>query len=376
MNTPQYFEDLQNIHDDNNNPALPGLVHSNHPVYPIRYVAHKTQDRLVKALLKQPKIFWRFLKKHWWKTFITGAFLAYMFSPEIWYFKNQWKRIKSDDKTKKEFWLDSVYQTTDWETNTIVKLVSWVAHKEDVDSLSSLYWHKQAFDTMYANTPQDTLMYTCLVTIFMELHNPHTSFDGDYKRDILGDALWYDYWHVNAKVDEFKANMQIANIRSTGVFSDTTSLYHTMDSTATAEGRKLLPADITKKIHELNRSWARYIVDKIVAELWHIRWLHRDGLIRYYMDYLWNYVKGSFQQKNLYDKPWTEEYETHSVDNWRWQWEEWIIIAKFLKLYEENMPKDSKRHTVRLASFYNWFFENYQDLVKAWFYIQKAEKMK
>ncbi len=377
MNTPRTFEELKNIHDDiHHNTALAGVVYSNNPIWSVLYVANKTQDRLAKALLKQPKKFWRFLRKNRWKTFLMWYFLAYMFSPEIGYFKNQWKRVKADEKIKKETWLDSVYHTNDWETNTVVKLVSWIADQQDIDSLSKLYWHKQAFDTMYANTPKDTLMYKCLATMFMKLHNPHTSFAGDYKRDILWDALWYDKWHVSAKVDEFQSNMQIANIKNTWVFADTASLYHTMDSTATVQWKPLLPQDLTKKIHELNKSWARYILNKIVAELWHIRGLHRDWLIRYYTDYLWNYLKNSFHQKSLYTKEWTKEYMTHNIDNGWWNWEEWVIIAQFIRLYEEQMPKNSKRHMERLASFYNWFFENYQDPVKSAFYREKAKKMK
>lgn len=365
-------EDLQNDHDDMQNPALAGLLYSDNPVWWVIYVGNMIQDRLAKALLKaSPKKVLRFLKKNRGKTFLTWAFLSYMFSPEIWYFKNQWQRVPSDAKIKKEIWLDSVYETKDRETNTIVKLVSWVASQEDVDSLTSLYWNKAAFDTMYANTPRDTVLYKCLGNLFLSLDNPHAWFHGDYKRDILWNVLWYDKSHVAAKVDELRSNMQVANIQTTWVFGNIVNA----DTVSTTEATAITDS-ISKQINSLNKHWSTYILNNIMAELWHIRGFQREWLVKYYVDYTFDYIKNIWNQRWLYHMKNAKEQLTHTLDNGRANWEEGILIATLLKMYEEHMPKNSRFHIQRLINFYDWYFENYKDPVKASLYKEKLVRMK
>lgn len=64
------------------------------------------------------------------------------------------------------------------------------------------------------------MLWRSLIT----LHNPHSTFGWDYKRDILWDALWYDNSHVSAKVEELESKKQIFNIADIWVFADTTNL--------------------------------------------------------------------------------------------------------------------------------------------------------
>ena len=89
------------------------------------------------------------------------------------------------------------------------------------------------------------------------------------------------------------------------------------------------------------------------------------------MNYAGNYIKHWFAQKPLYSKPNTVEYQTHHEDRGRAKGEEGILIAKMLKLYEQRMPENSKRHIARLISFYDWYFESYSDPIKAKFYREK-----
>lgn len=309
--------------------------------------------------------------------FVTWSFLAYMFSPQIGYDKHAWWWVKADEKTKKEFGIDSLYQTTDRETNTLVRLVSWLADSSSVDSLIKLYWHKEAFDTLYLNTPRDTLMYRCLAEVLMSLYNPHMWFHWDYKRDILWDALWYDNTKVSAKVDEFSATMQVGNIKNIGIFADTLDYRKKQDSIQIALWKPpLTDEEFTAKLISLNKTWAKYIANKIFAEAWHIRWIHREWVIRYYMNYFGDYIKSWFKQKSLYEQPWSQENRTHNEDIWWWQWEEWILIAQFLQLYENNMPANSIRHLDRLITFYETYFGNYTDTKKSALYREKVAVLK
>ena len=369
MDSPKSFRELEQVHS---------RIHSK-----TAYYSHHIKE----ALLRPVTWTAHFLKKYW-TSIIAAWALLYMFSPEIWYFKNKWWRVPVDEKTKKEFWIDSIYQTNDWETNTIVRLVTGLADKNDIDSLVKLYWHQQAFDTLFASAVKDTLLYKCYGDLLISIHNPHATFWWDYKRDFLWDALWYDRSHVNAKVEELQSKKQISNIKDKWVFSDTSNIKARLDSSLRKKNILLTEAALLDVLHRLNAGktitvdsisyswWIPKIFNSLLAEDGHISLLHKEWLIRNYLNYAGNYIKNWFKQDHLYWEANTVENQTHEEDRWWARGEEWILIAKLLKMYEERMPKNSVWHIERIALFYNWYFEHYKDPVKSQFYQDRLKTLK
>lgn len=184
-----------------------------------------------------------------------------------------------------------------------------------------------------------------------------------------------------AKVDEFRAYMQIWNVKKLGMFSDTNNLKHTLDSIAISNKKEPLDSiAYNNKILSLFQQWAKKITNNIFAEAWHIRGMHKDGVIKYYIDYTLDYVRSWFTQRSLYKKQWSQEHRTHTEDLWYALWDEWILVTQFIKLYEKNMSHTNEFHIKRMIDFLDWYFENYSDPVKAQLYrdklkwLQKAKK--
>lgn len=189
MRQPTTEKELKKRHDrQHNNPALPGVLYDNNPLRELYYVVHNTKEDIIDLLRQSPQAAWQLAKKHWWKA-ILGVLTAYTLSPQIGYDKNYGAWTKADATTKQTTWLDSLYHTNHEETNNVIRLVSWLADNDIRDWFVHKYGNSAAFDSVYKHTPKDTLMYKCLATVMMSIHNPHMWFEGDYKRDILGDAL-------------------------------------------------------------------------------------------------------------------------------------------------------------------------------------------
>lgn len=78
--------------------------------------------------------------------------------------------------------------------------------------------------------------------------------------------------------------------------------------------------------------WIQKLINAEVAEDGHISILHKEWMIRNYLNYAWNYIKNWFKQKTLYHKDYTVENQTHEEDRWRAKGEEGIL-AKLLQMY-------------------------------------------
>lgn len=376
MKQPTSEKKLKKRHNKQHyNPALSGVLYDDSMFWDLYYVFHNTKEDLVDSLCTLPSAAWQYAKKYWWKAIFT-VLTAYTLSPQIWYDKNYGSWIKLDAINMKKTWLDSLYHTNHEETNYVIRLVSWLSDDEIRDWFVDKYGNdsEAAFDSVCKHTPKDVLMYKCLANVMMSIHNPHMWFEWDYKRDILWDALWYEKTTVGAKVDEFRAYMQVGNVKKLGLFSDTNNLKYILDSIALSNNKKPLDSAAYKtKIISLFQQWAKKIVNNIFAEAWHVRGMHKDGVIRYYVDYTVDYLKSWFSQRNLYQKKWSQEHRTHSEDLWYALGDEWILITQFIEMYEKNMPKASKFHISRLIHFLDWYFDNYKDVSKAQLYKERLQ---
>lgn len=300
---------------------------------------------------------WKFTR--WLKKVSIWAVIlwtvGYIFSPKI-----QWATHKAKNHLVKDLDLknrlgsDTLYATSDDETNTTLDLLSWFADKWDFNALLHKYWYDSVVHIDSLVEP-DQALYKVIWQMHQKYGNPFVTLSKAMKNPLTWkeqfDRAAYNGFTntINLhKLDSLK--IEFLNVPQRYL----NGVYNNDDVT--------LPKST-------NKDWQRYLINNWIAEIAHSSLRQEDWPVRMWIDAARDLTKVGYKHSKLYDKPWSYEYNAHTVTEPK-------MAVEFIELYKKYSDLKNPEVQYKIGLFYNWYFDHYHDQWEAEKWLQLAAQSK
>lgn len=270
----------------------------------------------------------------------------YTISPKLKFAQHRCQQEIADVFWKNK-WIDSIYTHENRETITILNTMSGYIKQDDLKKLLLTYWYTDVESHIDSSIKVDKALYKALWEMNMKYGNPNITFSWDYENR--------ESWNQEDKRARFWVNkIQLHNVKDLKI-NFQSPLKNIIETNAEVDNQEVIKPWFDSTNQKLWENRQQYLINNWIAELSHAKQYQRDGAIRMWMDWWFDYLRSWFDYEKTYDMNHTTENEAHSKI-------EPLLCQEFINLYKKYANLQSHENTLFLWLMNLWYFDKYKNI--------------